>query len=214
MDFNGHQSQWLNLEHGSPQGSKLSPLLFLIMICDIEEWLQHGTAIGYADDTTCFAIGKTRDEVKDRLEKSADDILEFMRATLLAANPDKTKFVSLGQKKENPIRVGNTFIPESNSETLLGITFNKRLTWKDHLERLVPELKSRIGILKRLSWSLPFNAMKLMVEQVFTSKLRYGLELVTDLPTIRRSCSENFAQPSPNGHENCITYSNNRTSKR
>jgi hypothetical protein len=39
-----------NLSVGVPQGSVLSPLLFLLYISDIGEWIESATITGYADD--------------------------------------------------------------------------------------------------------------------------------------------------------------------
>ena len=71
-------------------------------------------------------------------------------------------------------------IEEAQEETMLGITFNKRLTWKHHLERLEPVLRQRIGILKRLRMKLPRNIACQLIEPIFISKLRYALELIAD----------------------------------
>ena len=73
-------------------------------------------------------------------------------------------------------------IQEAQEETMLGITFNKRLTWKHHLEQLEPELRRRIGILKRLRMKLPSGIASQLIEPLFTSKIRYALELVADVP--------------------------------
>jgi retron-type reverse transcriptase len=41
-----------HLEVGVPQGSVLSPLLFLLYIQDIEQWIKSASVTGYADDTS------------------------------------------------------------------------------------------------------------------------------------------------------------------
>ena len=180
VDFNGFQSQVVEVKVGSPQGSVLSPLLFLIMVADLEEWLSEGSGLSYADDTSCYAIAKEESEVRRILEKSAEEILNFMQASHLAANPSKTNFLYFGGKKQKPLSVGGTMIEEGTEETLLGITFNKRLSWKNHMSNLKPQLLQRIGILRRLRMTLPAGVMCQMIDPVFTSKLRYALELVTN----------------------------------
>ena len=49
-----------------------------------------------------------------------------------------------------------------------------------HIDKLEVELRKRIGILKRLAWKLPRKITSKMIEPLFTAKLRYGLELVTN----------------------------------
>ena len=76
-------------------------------------------------------------------------------------------------------------------QTLLGITFEKRLSWKRHVEKLEAELRKRIGLLRRLRMKLPLEVLKKLLDPLFNSKLRYAAELTADAtnkddPTLRR----------------------------
>ena len=181
VDYHGYRSCMTEVKVGSPQGSVLSPLLFLIMVADLPEWVSSAMTLSYADDTTCYCIDKDKDKVRKHLERSAVEVLTFMRAALLSANPTKTKFIMFGRKGEPALKVGSVEIAESKEEELLGITFNKSLSWKSHLTKMETELRKRIGILKRLSWHLPKSVLIRMIEPIFTAKMRYALELVVDI---------------------------------
>jgi hypothetical protein len=184
VDYGGAISDLEPVEVGSPQGSVLSPLLFLILTADINEWVSNGSVCSYADDTTCFAAAKTKLEVRQILEKSATEILKFMATTKLAANPTKTKFLSFSKQCEPPIKVGEATIAESNTAELLGVTLNKHLKWNSHLDAIRPELRKRIGLLRRLSWSLPTGLVTSMIDPLFTAKARYAIEIIMDEPTL------------------------------
>ena len=152
------------------------------MVADIEEWVPKGISmICYADDTACYAVGGSKEEVRKRLEAAADSILAFMQACRLAANATKTNFMLFSGKAEQPIRVGPAEVTEKKSETLLGVTFNKRLNWTTHIHNLRLQLLQRIGLLKRMQMQLPREVVCMMLEPIFTAKLRYGLELVVDI---------------------------------
>jgi hypothetical protein len=107
VDLDGCSSEMIDITVGSPQGSLISPLLFLIMTCDLEEWLSEGSAVTLADDTTCYAMAPTNEEVRHILVGSAEEILIFMKATMLSANPEKTKYLMFGRGQEEPITVGD-----------------------------------------------------------------------------------------------------------
>ncbi len=181
VEYEGKRSEILDITVGSPQGSVISPLLFLIMVSDLEEWVSEGSILSYADDTTCYAFAKDKSEVRRILEQSAVEILSFMSATLLSANPTKTKFIMFSRGNEEPIKVGSTMIQESREEVLLGMTFNKQLTWKSHLDGTESGLRQRIGILRLLSYKLPINLMLKLVQPIFTSKVQYGLQLLSNI---------------------------------
>jgi hypothetical protein len=107
---------------GTPQGSCLSPLLFLIYTADLEEYLKKECANSYADDTTTFIHGKKEQDVRRELEEDAVNLLDYMAANLLVANPDKTQFMVVnGRKDGGPIKVGNTDIVRSEEVELLGM---------------------------------------------------------------------------------------------
>ncbi len=134
--------------------------------------------VAYADDSSIYFAGDSKENVRKVLQDAAEEVLTFFRATSLSANESKTKFMMFGSQKERPISIGQTQIEESASEELLRFTYNKALSWKDHLSKLESELQKRIGILRRLSWHLPQKIVVGMVEPIFTSKLRYGIALV------------------------------------
>ena len=114
------------------------------------------------------------------LQRAARSIFRFMRASKLSANPTKTNFLYFSGKGEEPLKVDDIEIEERREETLLGITFGKRLSWKQHVDKLEPELRKRIGLLKRLRLKLPANVLMKMVDPLFNSKMRYAMELTTN----------------------------------
>ena len=181
--YQEEESEEKENEVGAPQGSALSPFLFLILVSDMGEAvadLEGIHILSYADDTTVYATGKTQEEVMEKLEVAATKILQFMGDSGLAANPDKTHFLLFGGKGEAKIKIGTTMIPESSSEALVGFTVARSLTWQTHCQLLEKALLARIGILRRLSWHLPTRTLLQSLDPIFNSKLIYGLEVICD----------------------------------
>ena len=58
----------LMLASGVPQGGVLSPLIFVLYMSDLEEWLTHSNAKTYADDTTTGTSSKAKEKVIRNLE--------------------------------------------------------------------------------------------------------------------------------------------------
>ena len=53
--LNGQHSSWDNVTAGVPQGSILGPLLFLIHINDLSNYLSSNCKL-FADDTSLFSV--------------------------------------------------------------------------------------------------------------------------------------------------------------
>jgi hypothetical protein len=64
---------------GSPQGSKLSPMLFIILTSDMPECVSEASIVTYADNTTLYLANKDLETVHNGLETATDEILLYMR---------------------------------------------------------------------------------------------------------------------------------------
>ena len=74
----------VQLKLGSPQGSILSPSLFLVLISDIELYCPNAVLSGYADDTSCTIAVRNVEDLKEECEKSVDSLLKYMAINKLS----------------------------------------------------------------------------------------------------------------------------------
>ena len=172
-------SEIMEIPFGTPQGSRLSPLLFNILACDLNLYLTRGQLCNFADDTSNVCSADTMEEVKEKLTKDSDEMIKFTTSNNLVINCDKTAFICNKSNPKNPetITVGKDIITATQSTKLLGIEVAGDLTWTAHVEELKKKLRQRMGILRRLKYSLPPRALSQVAEAIFTSKIRYGLAL-------------------------------------
>jgi hypothetical protein len=136
------------IQYGFPQGSGLSPLLFVIFTACMPESCVLGQLILYAYDTTVIFWGNNLEEWLDRA--SAAHILEYMDSNKLASNPEKTQFIIFGGGAQRCIFIGESEIHPSTCVTLLGLKVNGQLRWAEHIREIETELAQRIGVLYRL----------------------------------------------------------------
>jgi hypothetical protein len=146
-----------HLDIGVPQGSDvLSPLLFLLYIQDMEQWIKSASITGYADDTSLTMSSWDMKSLLASLETEAAMILDYMAVNKLVANADKTKFLLIRGKRHKKwpkvkIKVGNSIVNESQSEKILGVTVNNKLKWDEHHKNITNTLREyNQPILKRL----------------------------------------------------------------
>ena len=71
--LNGKESNWMNLKAGVPQGSVLSPLLFLVYINDLIDNISSDIRL-FADDSSLFTCVKGVDQTHEKLEKDLQTV--------------------------------------------------------------------------------------------------------------------------------------------
>ena len=168
---------------GVPQGGVLSPLIFVLFVSDLQDWLSHSTAPTYADDTSTGTSGTTVQETIEKMEEDASQVLKYMASNGLVANPNKTSFLMLNCKQSTPklkLMIGGEEVVRDETATLLGIQFQDDQQWKTQIYGkggVISSLNSRIYMLRRLKSHLTMKSILKLVDGLFMSKIRYGLQL-------------------------------------
>ena len=81
------------------------------------------------------------------------------------------------------IEIDGKEVPETNSERLLGIVTSNDFSWKGHLygdgsnKGLIQKLAQRVGIIKKLSYKMNKERLRIFTEGIFYSTLKYGLQV-------------------------------------
>ena len=93
VEVNGVRSNTFHLNQGLPQGSSISPLLFLIFINDIDIDLEVDTIASlFADDTATWTVdGKVRGSNRVLMQGEIDKIMEWAERWKMKVNEGKTK---------------------------------------------------------------------------------------------------------------------------
>ncbi|GFT63776.1 RNA-directed DNA polymerase from mobile element jockey [Trichonephila clavipes] len=123
-----------SINYGVPQGSLLGPLLFNIYINDIPTHPQTSTNI-YADDTVTLATYKNHNTITIALNNHLKLLETFFDTWKIKINIDKTIAVLFTNRKTQPTppTLYSTQLQWSQSTKYLGLTLDKKLTWKQHI---------------------------------------------------------------------------------
>ena len=91
----GEKSSWKEVTSGIPQGSILGPLLFVVFINDLPEYVTSEAYL-FADDTKIFReIHNEGDRVQ--LQKDLDKLDKWSKDWLLKFHPKKCKYMKIGK---------------------------------------------------------------------------------------------------------------------
>jgi hypothetical protein len=154
VKINSTISNKKSLITGVPKRGVLSPLVFILYMSDLEDWLKQSEATTYADDTGTISSGQNIEEVVPKLENDAEEVLKFMVSNGLIANTSKTTLVILNNKTNKifpaQIKIGKTTILQEKTAKLLGMTFDEKLEWNTNINEkrgthIIPEQQAVDG---------------------------------------------------------------------
>ena len=184
VEIAGKKSSEQDMIIGTPQGSRLSPLLFIILMADLDLWTEDSVLSNFADDTQSIIISENRKSLLEITKKEANSVMRFFENNNLVNNPEKSAILyNSNGKGENIIveGIGGETIESTYSEKLLGLHINSNFEWSSHVEKIKIELKKRTGLLRRIKNRVPKDKLILIAEAIFDSKVRFGVSVYLNL---------------------------------
>jgi hypothetical protein len=174
--LDGSKSKWHKITAGVPQGSILGPLMFLIYTNDIVNELESEIYL-YADDAV-LTLNFNRNNMAtrfDQLNRDLDRLSKWASTWFMSFNPTKTKFmvVSNNHQEQYPLlSLNGAKLERVNTYRQLGLYFNEHMNWADHIDKLISKASKKIGLMWKLSNSIP----RFAVENIYTAYIRPQLE--------------------------------------
>ncbi|GAA5921020.1 hypothetical protein JCM6882_005818, partial [Rhodosporidiobolus microsporus] len=180
--YEGVMSGRIDWQSGLPQGSPLSPMLFLVFIAALLRRTTTTTtaSFGWIDDVNIVAWGKSVEEAAANLQAVVPQMENWARqrgATFEAEKTTLTLFAPPNKALPHPlptVTLNNTPLPYSPSLTMLGVKFDSSLSYRAH--RAVCTAKAStalpgVALLARLKAGLPPRQVKELVEALVMPRL-------------------------------------------
>jgi len=162
--FENCLSQFKNLKTGLPQGAVTSCLLFNIyiyinyLVTDLLK-ITDVKCLLYADDLVIWTETPKKLnnlQSKSKLNQALNILSEWCIVNNMEVNLEKTVYQTFSLTHQ-PIKYIlfnlNSLVLQTNHFSYLGVVFDQKLTWKEHVTNILERATVRLNLLKRIAGS-------------------------------------------------------------
>ena len=212
VELNGKQSRWRKQRNGLPQGRVLVAVLFNIYTNN--QPVSPGTRSPiYADDLGIATLNHNIDDIEATLSTALQNLTTYYKDNQLKVNPAKTQ-VSLFHIRNREVcrKLALTWngvdFKKCDVPVYLGVTLDRTLSYKHHIEKVKGKVKTRKNLLHKLansSWGANTFTLRATALALCYSVAEFAC------PGWERSSHAKKVDASLNGSCRCITGCLRRT---
>jgi hypothetical protein len=159
---------------GIPQGSPLSPGIFLFFNADLVQMrIRNGGSIAFVDDYSAWVIGPSARRNTTRIqEEILPELAKWEKESGAVFEASKTSFIHLtkytgGNRLDNtPLHFKGESIATKETVKILGVTLDSKLTYRHHITKAAEKAYKAALALKRISGLHPAAARQLFMATV------------------------------------------------
>lgn len=155
--FNNYVSTTIHVTSGVPQGSHIGPLLFILFINDLPDYIQNSSVLLYADDCKIFCSSDNNSHYS-ALQDDLNLLSDWCLNNDMLLNSSKCYVMSYSRCRvitENIYCIGQTTLKRVSSFCDLGVIFDPKCEFNLHVDFVVNKCLSKLGCILR--WSTEFN---------------------------------------------------------
>ncbi|XP_028414247.1 uncharacterized protein LOC114537304 [Dendronephthya gigantea] len=180
VKYDGTFSNWVDVHAGVPQGTRLGPWLFLILINDLRLPDQISQMWKFADDITLSEVITQSNE--SSIQDAVDYVNLWSKENHLQLKPTKCKEIQSCFKiippSFVPIEIDWIKFDKVSTARLLGVTIRDDFNWIDHVKTITAKASKHLYLLRQLKRAgLSVDDMKAFYCSVVRSVLEYCCQL-------------------------------------
>lgn len=173
-----YSSDFSDVLQGVPQGSVLGPLLFIIYINDLPNFVDHDMVL-FADDSTVMFSDKNKNDLELNINYTLGTIIQWLTYNNLLINLDKTNIMTFRNRKNKlqqiDIKFNGCKINEVETAKFLGLHIYSGLNRKFQVESICTKLSQFSYALYMLGKVVNRSAVITAYHGYVESLLRYGV---------------------------------------
>jgi hypothetical protein len=177
--MNGVTSAPLPNNVGVPQGSSLGPLLYLLSVNSINEYVKSNcegdiNLILFADDTTMCVSAPDLDTAKSQCDKGLVKLTNYFSSRGLKLNEKKSQVMIVRKGVKSPVDGEVCGTRVQNAIKLLGVVIDNRLKFDEHMDEVEAKLRGRLRMLHRTSKFLGQHSRKTLFDTLILPVFQYS----------------------------------------
>src|SRR5437667_4302333 len=183
MRFNGITTDHIQTPTGIPQGSPLSPILYILYNSDLLDIpkKEGQLGLGYIDDILYGAQNKTALENTRELGRLLVKTEQWRQQH--GAQFEKSKYVLIHFTRNSPekakasVTISGIRIEPSEEAKYLGVTFDQKLKFHSHVKQVVAKVTKyaiAIGEIAKSRWGPEFKYLKRLFTAVAAPRIDYA----------------------------------------
>ena len=146
------KSEMRTITHGIPQGSTLSPTLFILYINDIIKTVPKSKVYTYADDTTLVVSADSKQELNTLAQSELNNLIQYFHKNNLVPNAGKTCYTVFYPRtatEDIQLAINGEDLEQLSHAKLLGTYMQKDLKFHKTISTLIRNLQLLIQIFRR-----------------------------------------------------------------
>ena len=182
VKFNNTLSNNYLMHYGTPQGSVLGPLMYLILANDLIKSLKFSSCVTFADDTTLFASGSNLRFLYRKVNEDLMVLSNWFDSNSLTLNVEKSNYIIFRSKQreinyKGVIKLDTQEISCVHKIKFLGIVIDEFLEWHDHVKTVINRMTAGNYSLNMVKNMLPVKSKLLIYHSNVNSHLNYALSV-------------------------------------
>jgi hypothetical protein len=154
--FNGETSSHFHILSIVPQGSIFGPLPYVLYTSDLPT-SREATLGTFTDDTAVFATHGDPMIASLNLQEHLHIIKKWLKKWKTKVNESKSSHITFTLRKGHcpAVNINQTIIPQTEAVKYLGLHFDYRLNWKEHITRKRKQINLKT---KEINWLIEKNS--------------------------------------------------------
>ena len=182
LRFNGADSERIPTGAGVPQGSPISPILYLFYNADLLDIPgRRGQSLGFIDDIAYGVQGQTDEENVEALKEILEGAEEWRRRH--GARFEEGKYVLMHftrnsrRKTTAALDIAGTRIEPADDARYLGVIFDKQLRFKKHIQYIAKKgtkFSYAIARISNSAWGATFQQTRTLFTSVVAPRMDHA----------------------------------------